>query len=59
MSKNKWFIVALVFVFALSACAAPAAPCCRRSSPAAEEAAPAAEAAWKQLICPNGPSRPA
>ena len=36
MSKNKWFIVALLFVFALSACAAPAA------APAAEAAKPAA-----------------
>ena len=44
MSKNKWFIVALVFVFALSACAAPAAaPAAEAAKPAAEEAAPAAE----------------
>ena len=43
MSKNKWFIVALVFVFALSACAAPAAaPAAEAAKPAAEEAAPAA-----------------
>jgi branched-chain amino acid transport system substrate-binding protein len=34
MSKNKWFIVALLFVFALSACAAPAV------SPAVEAAKP-------------------
>ena len=40
MSKNKWFIVALVLVFALSACAAPAA---EEAAPAAEEAAPAEE----------------
>jgi simple sugar transport system substrate-binding protein len=46
MSKNKWFIVALVFVFALSACAAPAAaPAAEEAAPAAEEAAPAAEEA--------------
>ena len=45
MSKNKWFIVALVFVFALSACAAPAAPAAEAAKPAVEEAAPAAAGA--------------
>ena len=45
MSKNKWFILALVIVFALSACAAPAAPAAEEAAPAAEEAAPAAEEA--------------
>jgi simple sugar transport system substrate-binding protein len=50
MSKNKWFIVALVFVFALSACAAPAAaPAAEEAKPAAEEAAPAAEAAAEEV----------
>ena len=46
MSKNKLFLVALAFVFALSACAAPAAaPAAEEAAPAAEEAAPAAEEA--------------
>ena len=43
MSKSKLFVIALVFVFILAACAAPAA---EEAAPAAEEdAAPAADAA--------------
>jgi simple sugar transport system substrate-binding protein len=42
MSKSKLLVIALVFVFILAACAAPAA---EEAAPAAEEAAPAEEAA--------------
>ncbi len=43
MAKYKWLLVGLAVAFALSACAAPAAPAAEEAAPAAEEAAPAAE----------------